>query len=464
MELEAKLTLDTGPFAAALADALAAVEKLAGETGGLSARVAEARERLSGMGEAAQSAAKSVEELTSAQRAGAKFVAEAAARSREAGDGAEESAAKFNAASAGMAGLSAASAAASGNAAGAARGIVQLRSSVAAAGASAGAAAGPLLAIAAAAAAAAVAFRAYQERVRELGQMRLDNIFENARNAAKGLTGEIARTNRELERQNNLKRALAGVADDGRRAAQEAELAKLEWERQNALRNSGFDEEDAQINRDFDLRRAEMEWRHAGENSRAAMDADRAKRDENNAGIAAREGQIKDLTSQVAEAVGKALGAGQKGDADEAKRWNDVAAGLNAAAARLRDEIAAMQGENEVLTAKLDNWGDSYGLNAAGWRLEAERSKLEADEARGRREIWEPESPGGAGAGESRSTFPVPRSPAILSDSLARIGGFVGVSAQDRAAERAQRERENQTRLMEQIERNTREGGSAVLG
>ncbi|MBP5586770.1 MAG: hypothetical protein J6Y92_10515, partial [Lentisphaeria bacterium] len=323
--------------------------------------------------------------------------------------------------------------------------------------------AGPLLAIAAAAAAAAVAFRAYQERVRELGQMRLDNIFENARNAAKGLTGEIARTNRELERQNNLKRALAGVADDGRRAAQEAELAKLEWERQNALRNSGFDEEDAQINRDFDLRRAEMEWRHAGENSRAAMDADRAKRDENNAGIAAREGQIKDLTSQVAEAVGKALGAGQKGDADEAKRWNDVAAGLNAAAARLRDEIAAMQGENEVLTAKLDNWGDSYGLNAAGWRLEAERSKLEADEARGRREIWEPESPGGAGAGESRSTFPVPRSPAILSDSLARIGGFVGVSAQDRAAERAQRERENQTRLMEQIERNTREGGSAVL-
>ena len=461
MELEAKLTLDTGPFAAALADALAAVERLAGETGGLSARVAEARERLSGMGEAAQSAAKSVEELTSAQRAGAKFVAEAAARSREAGDGAEESAAKFNAASAGMAGLSAASAAASGNAVGAARGIVQLRSSVAAAGASAGAAAGPLLAIAAAAAAAAVAFRAYQEHVRELEQMRLDNAFENARNAAKGLAGEIARTNRELERQNNLKRALAGVADDGRRAAQEAELAKLEWERQNALRNSGFAEEDAQINRDFDLRRAEMEWRHAGENSRAAMDADKAKRDENNAGIAAREGQIKDLTSQVAEAVGKALEAGQKGDADEAKRWNDVAAGLNAAAARLRDEITAMQGENEVLTAKLK--GD-YGLNAAGWRLEAERSKLEADEARGRREIWEPESPGGAGAGESRSTFPVPRSPAILSDSLARIGGFVGSSAQDRAAERAQRERENQTRLMEQIERNTREGGSAVLG
>ena len=457
MELEAKLTLDTGPFAAALADALAAVERLAGETGGLSARVAEARERLSGMGEAAQSAAKSVEELTSAQRAGAKFVAEAAARSREAGDGAEESAAKFNAASAGMAGLSAASAAASGNAVGAARGIVQLRSSVAAAGASAGAAAGPLLAIAAAAAAAAVAFRAYQEHVRELEQMRLDNAFENARNAAKGLAGEIARTNRELERQNNLKRALAGVADDGRRAAQEAELAKLEWERQNALRNSGFAEEDAQINRDFDLRRAEMEWRHAGENSRAAMDADKAKRDENNAGIAAREGQIKDLTSQVAEAVGKALEAGQKGDADEAKRWNDVAAGLNAAAARLRDEITAMQGENEVLTAKLK--GD-YGLNAAGWRLEAERSKLEADEARGRLE----ESPGGAGAGESRSTFPVPRSPAILSDSLARIGGFVGSSAQDRAAERAQRERENQTRLMEQIERNTREGGSAVLG
>ena len=42
MELSAKLTLDTGPFAAALADALKAVESLAAETGGLSKAVAEA--------------------------------------------------------------------------------------------------------------------------------------------------------------------------------------------------------------------------------------------------------------------------------------------------------------------------------------------------------------------------------------------------------------------------------------
>ena len=52
----------------------------------------------------------------------------------------------------------------------------------------------------------------------------------------------------------------------------------------------------------------------------------------------------------------------------------------------------------------------------------------------------------------------------FLSDTLARIGGYVGSTAQDRAAEKAQRERENQTRLMEQIERNTRDGGTAVLG
>lgn len=50
-----------------------------------------------------------------------------------------------------------------------------------------------------------------------------------------------------------------------------------------------------------------------------------------------------------------------------------------------------------------------------------------------------------------------------LTDSLARIGGYVGAAATDRTAERAQRERENQTRILQTIERNTRNGGTAVL-
>ena len=50
-----------------------------------------------------------------------------------------------------------------------------------------------------------------------------------------------------------------------------------------------------------------------------------------------------------------------------------------------------------------------------------------------------------------------------LTDSLARIGGYVGAAVSDRTAERAQRERENQTRILQTIERNTRAGGVAVL-
>lgn len=466
MELQAQLTLDTGPFAAALADALAAVEKLAGETGGLAAAVEEARSRLAELGGEAnaaagaqETAAQAAEELSGAQKKEAEIAAELAARQREANEAAEGSASGFDSARAGISGFSAASAAASGNVVGAARGILSLANSLKGAGAQAalaGVAIGAWVA----------AYQRTMDRIRQLKQERLDNIFDNASNAAKGLTGEIARTNRELERQNNLKRALAGVADNGRRAAQEAELAKLEWERQNALRNSGFDEEDAQINREFDRRRAEMEYRHARENASAGMDADKAQRAENAAGIETRRDQIKNLTAEIAAAIDKSMAAGQAGDLDEQKRWSELAASMTAQSARLRGEMDALEDANKVLDAKLANWGDAYGFNAAGWRHSSAMAQYDADTARASRALntVDAESLRREGVGVEHKKERRGARAEHLSDSLARIGGYVGAAVSDRAAEKAQRERENQTRILQTIERNTRDHGVAVVG
>jgi hypothetical protein len=356
-----------------------------------------------------------------------------------------------------MAGLSAASAAASGNVIGAAQGVLRLKSSLA----GLGAAAAPIAAAVAALLALGAAVMAYRRRIEELKQERLDNIFDNASNSAKGLAAEIAGANRELERQNNLKRALAGVADDGRRGAQEAELAKLEWEHQKALSESGFDEEDAQINREFDHRRAEMEYRHASEKARADMDADKARRAENAAGIETRKSQIDELTAEIAAAQKKAQDFGAEGNTDEQKRWNELAASMTAQAAKLRGEKDALEDANEVLDEKLANWGDAYGFNAIGWRHAAENSRIDAEEVRSRREIVDGDSLRRQGLGADRrhggQTF--------LTDSLARIGGYVGAAAgRDPAAEKAQRERENQTRVLQAIERNTRDHGVAVVG
>lgn len=467
MEFQAQLTLDTGPFAAALADALKAVEKLAGETGGLAAAVEEARSRLAGLGDEAnaaagaqETAARAAEELSGAQKKGAEIAAELAKRHREAGEAAEGSASGFDSARAGLSGYGAASAAMSGNVSGAARGILQLREAMKGPAAAAG-----LAGIAFGAWAAAI--QRTLDRIRQLKQERLDNIFDNASNSAKGLAAEIAGANRELERQNNLKRALAGVADDGRRAAQEAELAKLEAERQKALTESGFDEEDAQINREFDRRKAEIEYRHARENASAGMEADKAQRAENAAGIETRKSQIDELTAEIAAALKKARDFGAAGNTDEQRRWNELAASMTAQAAKLRGEMDALEDANEVLDAKLANWGDAYGFNANGWRLAAENSRIDAEETRSRREIVDGDSlrRQGLGAEPDDKTIRRHGGQTFLTDSLARIGGYVGAAAgRDPAAERAQRERENQTRILQTIERNTRNGGTAVLG
>lgn len=472
MELQAQLPLDTGPFAAALADALKAVEKLAGETGGLAAAVEEARSRLAGLGaeanaaaRAQETAARAAEELSGAQRAGAEIAAELAARQRKAAEETENAGgAASAAASGGLAAASAASAAMRGNVIGAAQGVLRLKSSLA----GLGAAAAPIAAAVAALLALGAAVMAYRRRVEELKQERLDNIFDNASNSAKGLAAEIAGANRELERQNNLKRALAGVAGDGRRGAQEAELAKLEWERQKALSESGFDEEDAQINREFDRRRAEMEYRHASENARADMDADKARRAENAAGIVTRKAQIDELTAEIAAALRKGRDAGAKGSPDEQKRWNELAASMTAQSARLRGEMDALEDANKVLDAKLTNWGNAYGFNAAGWRHSAAVAQYDAEEARSRREIVD-FLPAGADGATAPTEAPARARagllPGILSDSLARIGGYTGGAAgRDPAAERAQRERETQTRILQSIERNSRAGSAAILG
>ena len=432
MELSAKLTLDTGPFAAALADALKAVESLAAETGGLSKAVADAQSRLAAMAEEAEKASEGHDALADAEKEAAKASDELADAGKKAAEAegelaekADDAAQGAEAAKAGMSGLSTASAAASGNIAGAAQSALGLGKALQSLGMAAKAV--PFVALAAALAAAAVKLVQMRNEAR---QARLDEAFSNAQYAADRLARSIARVNEALGRETSLARELRSVESGAADAEGRVALANLERERQEALRGKSA-EEQSRINADFDLRRNALVRDNAAAASGRASAEMGAQRGENEAQIERLRGQMDALRRQAAAARGRAASIrGEIGEAgynpftdvgaleESAKREDSHAAGLDKQWDDLSRQVKALEDANTVLGAKIE--AAAKDVELADAEKAAADAAVETSLANAAKEASEAVSEAGsgkAGAGGGGR---------IASDRLARIGGYTG--------------------------------------
>lgn len=441
MELSAKLTLDTGPFAAALADALKAVESLAAETGGLSKAVAEAQSRLAEMAEEASKASEVHDSLAAAEKEAADASGKLADANKEAAESegelaeqADNAAQGAEAAKAATSGLSAASAAASGNIAGAAQSALGLGKSLQALGMAAKAV--PFVALAAALAAAAVKLVQMRNEAR---QMRLDEAFSNAQYAADRLARSIARVNEALGRETSLARVLRSVESGAGDAEGRIALANLERERQEALRGKSAEEQTA-INADFDRRRNALVRDNAAAASGRATAEMGAQRGENEAQIERLRGQMDAIRRQAAAARGRAASISQEiggaglnpfvdvGALQEAqKRENDHASGLDKQWEDLSRQVKALEDANTVLGAKIE--AAAKDVELADAEKAAADAAIETSLANAAKEASEAVSAGsgkaGGGGGEGR----------IASDRLTRIGGYMGGSSPMKTSE-----------------------------
>lgn len=441
MELSAKLTLDTGPFAAALADALKAVESLAAETGGLSKAVAEAQSRLAEMAEEASKASEEHDSLAAAEKEAADASGKLANANKEAAESegelaeqADNAAQGAEAAKAATSGLSAASAAASGNIAGAAQSALGLGKALQSLGMAAKAV--PFVALAAALAAAAVKLVQMRNEAR---QMRLDEAFSNAQYAADRLARSIARVNEALGRETSLARELRSVESGAGDAEGRIALANLERERQEALRGKSA-EEQSRINADFDLRRNALVRDNAAAASGRATAEMGAQRGENEAQIERLRGQMDAIRRQAAAARGRAAsisdeigGAGLNpfvdvGALQEAqKRENDHAAGLDKQWEDLSRQVKALEDANTVLGAKIE--AAAKDVELADAEKAAADAAIKTSLANAAKEASEAVSAGsgkaGGAGGEGR----------IASDRLTRIGGYMGGSSPMKTSE-----------------------------
>ena len=441
MELSAKLTLDTGPFAAALADALKAVEALAAETGGLSKAVAEAQSRLAEMAEEASKASEEHDSLAAAEKEAADASGKLADANKEAAESegelaeqADNAAQGAEAAKAATSGLSAASAAASGNISGAAQSALGLGKSLQALGMAAKAV--PFVALAAALAAAAVKLVQMRNEAR---QMRLDDAFSNAQYAADRLARSIARVNEALGRETSLARELRSVESGAGDAEGRIALANLERERQEALRGKSAEEQTA-INADFDRRRNALVRDNAAAASGRATAEMGAQRGENETQIERLRGQMDAIRRQAAAARGRAASISQEigeaglnpfvdvGALQEAqKRENDHASGLDKQWEDLSRQVKALEDANTVLGAKIE--AAAKDLELADAEKAAADAAIETSLANAAKEASEAVSAGsgkaGGVGGEGR----------IASDRLTRIGGYMGGSSPMKTSE-----------------------------
>ena len=442
MELSAKLTLDTGPFAAALADALKAVESLAAETGGLSKAVAEAQSRLAEMAEEASKASEGHDALAAAEKEAADASGELAEANKAAAESegelaeqADNAAGVANAAKAASAGLGAAQAAMTGDAASAARGIMGLSNALKGLGVSMSAVLGAGLAVELAALG-----KAISDMQARAEQARLDRAFDNARAAADGLLRSVERVSAELRRAGELRRGLAGTADEAADLAHRTELAKLEAERARAL--AGAPEGDrAGIAARFDRRRAELEYAH-GMSGLGKAGAEIAANQAEAGALRERQGE---LAAAIARALEASSAAGARASAmassdldaaynsksierelEEQRRQGELAAELTRKAGEIAEQIKGLEARNEVLSAQGGLDGARAGLLAA--ERDAAMARVEASLANAAKEA----SKAAAGSGKAGGVGGEGR---IASDRLTRIGGYMGGSSPMRTSE-----------------------------
>ena len=433
MDISAKLTLDTGPFADALAKAVKAVESLAGESGELARQLGEAKARLDALADEAAKAETAQKEAAEAARKLAEEQKNAAAESgkladkeKDAGKNAKELADGAAAAKGGMAAFSAASAAAEGNAAGAASAMMQLHGALKALGTASKAL--PWLALAAAIAAVAVHFAKMRSEAR---QARIDEALQNAQYAADRLARSISRVNEALGRQTALSRELRSVADESADVEGRIALAKLERERQEALRAAPADQRDA-IDAHYDRLRNGIVRDNAVAASGRAVAEMGARRGENEESIARLREQMAAVRRQAAEARGRGaeirseIGAAGNNPfvdvgalSESARREDEHAVGLDRQYEALDRQLNALVDENQVLGAKIEAAAKDVEL--------ADAERAAADATLDTSLAIAAESAGGQNGADASAPGRDRGGPlSVSTDRLARIGGYVG--------------------------------------
>lgn len=288
-------------------------------------------------------------------------------------------------------------------------------------------------------------------------------VMEEMRRAAEQSARAYSDLCDEMERAAGLSRAMNDVDSSRRRQEQDRKLAELERDRNRELASGG----DADVvNRRYDAKRRELEFsfkrQEAGagvsdvqrqlNEARKRLEAAQNRRAELAGEKTAHETKAAEWQQKRFDTMWSARAERYQGYQDEEQALADKKTGEIAGVDR---EIAALSDKIQVLSQTLDvrkGAGGVIDIQEETARLAAsipEKPKPEAEPP--------PEKPAkepSAGSWGSLQT---------ASDRLARIGGFVGGSnmMQNQAREQLQIARQQQ-RLLEQIERNTSQGGQGA--
>lgn len=427
MDISATLTLDAGPFSAALSSVMDAIEALAGEAGTLSSSLADTQSKLQELAAGTERAASAHEDATQATEAHTDALDKNAAAEADVASATDAASKSIEAGKAGMSAMGAATNIMSGNAAGAAGSVMSLSGAVKALGMSANAL--PLVAVLAGVVALCVKLR------NEARQLKLDSAFDAAKYASERLQKSIARVNDEMSRQTSLARELRGIAQGGEDVQGQIALEKLEKERQEALRGKSGEEQVA-INAEFDRRRNRLVRDNAVAASERNAAEYRTQKSENLDAIGQLGKQLASVMRLRAEAAGRVVAENSRGGGNraEADRYRAMVAEQDKAAASLRSQIRDLEDTNKILDAKVAAEAGNAALAEAAFATA--NATVDTSLANAVSEaVAEEDGKSGVGGG---------RDAAVQTDRLARIGGFVGGAAPMRRTEDLLREGNSQ--------------------
>ena len=318
------------------------------------------------------------------------------------------------------------------------------------------------------------------QAVGALQRQGLDEVFGGVKQLADKTDEAFRALNERLERTESHLRAVADLAAAGADFKLRLDLAAIERDRQSKLDALDPNAEDynfraGEINREAGKNALYARYYAAkgalGKETQTEIDANRreqaailARKDQIKGRMAARGLEIQDLSAgednplvrfgrkfgefwglvnKSAEA--DKLGAEDEKDAAELAELAEKLKGLVQAEKDLKAKRDLETGQGgQALYEELQAALEKIGVAA---RMDFRKEHGAADK------VEEEEKTEKLRRGSSAN---------YLTDSLARIGGYVGAAATDRTAERAQRERESQTRILQTIERNTR-NSTAVL-
>ena len=318
------------------------------------------------------------------------------------------------------------------------------------------------------------------QAVGALQRQGLDEVFGGVKQLADKTDEAFRALNERLERTESHLRAVADLAAAGADFKLRLDLAAIERDRQSKLDALDPNAEDynfraGEINREAGKNALYARYYAAkgalGKETQTEIDANRreqaailARKDQIKGRMAARGLEIQDLSAgednplvrfgrkfgefwglvnKSAEA--DKLGAEDEKDAAELAELAEKLKGLVQAEKDLKAKRDLETGQGgQALYEELQAALEKIGVAA---RMDFRKEHGAADK------VEEEEKAEKLRRGSSAN---------YLTDSLARIGGYVGAAATDRTAERAQRERESQTRILQTIERNTR-NSTAVL-